>query len=265
MRNLKFIVGFTLTGFVLSLFCGFFSHSSFLRVILQAFLFAIIFALLAIIIQVLFDKFLDDGSAAGETDGVIAQESHSSVPQKGSKVDFVIQDEELPVSESENRFFVGENHQLLNESDVKKSSPQENSFQSQSSNGFVPLQKESFENLSEKEAKSPNEVLTNASQGFSSLPESDGIVKNAAQNVAAVNSAPLKQEVSSNSEGGIDALPDMNEVSFKSEDDEDSEVESPFTSETGSSRSSSRAAEGVDAKDASLLAKAISSILSGDS
>lgn len=275
MRNLKFIVGFTLTGFFLSLICGFFSHSKFLHVFLQALLFAIIFALLAIVISVLFDRFLNEGvtGTEGDISGENVSSETQSVPKKGSKVDFVIQDEDLPVSESENQFFVGENRQLLNDSDVNQKLSEDSSQMSQAkingNEGFVPLQKESFENLTETEAKSELNTSNGSSSGFSSLPSSqtsDDNIVNKSGNAASRNNSTVSSAENSGSDsknGDIDILPEMNEVSFEKKD-EDTEVESPFVSSRVSSTSTGSSVD-VDVKDASLMAKAISSILSGDS
>lgn len=266
MRNLKFIVGFTLTGFVISLFCGFFSHSSFVRVFLQALIFAVIFAVLAFIIQLLFEKFLDEGSA-GEAGGDISADSvQTNVPKKGSKVDFVIQDEDLPLSESENQFSVGENHQLLNESDIKKDT---NVGKTAANSGFVPLQKESFENLTGTEAKTSQELNNSSNSGMTSLPESKIVQNNNSEKTIKngnLNSSPVQNVNESQSSGGeVDVLPDMNEVitSSDKEDREEDVAYSPSASSTIASAGTSDS--GVDVKDASLLAKAISSILSGDS
>lgn len=276
MRNLKFIVGFTLAGFFLSLICGFFSHSNFLRVFLQAMLFAVIFALLAIIISVLFEKFLNDGVSGNEGD--IGVENNAvdvqSIPRKGSKVDFVIQDEELPVSESENQFFVGENRQLLNDSDIATVSHTVEAgvhehLQNNANDGFVPLQKESFENLTETEAKSEREYNNNSGAGFSSLPSSENVKKDVVTGVESNTSENINSGFntgtsrSDSKNGDIDILPDMSEVTFEKKDEDESEVDSPFVS-SGVNTSSTRNFDGVDVKDASIMAKAISSILSGD-
>ena len=59
MQNLKFLSISAGIGFVLSLVCGFFSHSSFSRIFLIALLFACIFGILGFIISFIYNKFLN--------------------------------------------------------------------------------------------------------------------------------------------------------------------------------------------------------------
>ena len=70
--NIKFISISAGIGFVLSLFCGFFSHSSFIRILLVALLFAIVFAIIAILISFLYNKFLNLDNSDGDSGYTLA-------------------------------------------------------------------------------------------------------------------------------------------------------------------------------------------------
>lgn len=276
MRNLKFILGFAGTGFFLSLFFGIFSHSTFGRVFLQAVIFLILFGLIGFIIKFIYDKFLSDGYGTSES----IDSSETSGSHKGTHVDLVVQDEELPTSESENRFYVGDNHQMLNESDFKV-------LRSNANGNFVPMQKESFDNISGTEAVTREEFkkrsedqkssfngaqLTDLTSGNSSNSSKNDM--SAANKDAAIinksNSTESGSKMSSASSDGneLDTLPDMNDFSFGSQEDgkEQQDSASGFGTPTYTpSTGKSKIPEGIDPSNASLMAKAISSILSGES
>ena len=145
----------------MSFFAGLFSHSSILSVLLKALIFAVVFGLLGFGISVIFNKFLSDGNPGdfqGEYGGEASSASAAN-PSLGQHVDITIQDEDLKPSESENHFVVGDNHQMLNDSDVKNS--ERNATGSQTSEeGFVPLRNfETVKNFSGKEAVIPSEAI----------------------------------------------------------------------------------------------------------
>ncbi len=255
MRGTKFIVVFTACGFILSFFAGLFSHSSILSVLLKALIFAVVFGLLGLGISVIFNKFLSDGNP-GDFQGEYAGEASSAGaanPSLGQHVDITIQDEDLRPSESENHFVVGDNHQMLNDSDVKNS--ERNAAGSQTSEeGFVPLRKfETVKNFSGKEAVIPSEAIASNEKQESSTE-------------APAPAAAPSSDVSFNDEGGIDTLPDMENFVFSessgsaSDDDSDTGSDSDFVS-MGSSKKNNGPAE---VQDAALMAKAISSVLSDE-
>jgi hypothetical protein len=256
MRGAKYIGLFARCGFILSFVSGLFSHSSILSVLLKALIFAVIFGLLGLGISFIYSKFLSDG-----TDGDYQSDysaGSSSVPAGGSalgnNVDITIQDEELAPSESDNHFVVGDNHQMLNDSDVRNSYSGDAEGQN-SAQGFVPLRNfETVKNFSGKEAVIPAEavaVTTSEEPAAGSTP-----VENASP-------APSSNR-NSNEEGGIDTLPDMENFVFSessgSASDDDSDSDSEFVS-MGSSKKNSGPAE---VQDAALMAKAISSVLSDE-
>ena len=246
MKNIKFIAICAASGFVLSLICGFFSHSSFGRIFLIALLFGFIFGGISLGISVVFDKFLDVESS-GEP--VI---SAAGEPKKtlGQHVDLVIQEEELEQTGNQNHYDVGENHQMLNESDYKpgESAPKTNDDSETKvveKNEFVPIR--NFETVSNF---SGNESMTSK--------ESD----ERREAIAEQNEKKGEE---------LDTLPDMSD--FKIADDpsspdtetvvlSDSEEENFVHSATN--YKSSEASNG-EIKDASLMAKAISSILAEES
>ena len=257
MRSAKSIGLFAACGFILSFVSGLFSHSSILSVLLKALIFAIVFGVLGLGISFIYSKFLSDGSSGdyqGEYSAETSAVSTASSPL-GHNVDITIQDEELRPSESENHFVVGDNHQMLNDSDVHGRSA--NSVEeSSSSQGFVPIRNlETVKNFSGTEAVTPAEAVTS---GVSA--ESNSVAE------------PQSEKASSfsepESEGGIDTLPDManfvfseSESSDSEDDNSDTGTDSEFVSSMGTRNKSDGPAE---VKDAALMAKAISSVLSDE-
>ena len=247
MRGLKVVVPFAACGFLLSFVAGLFSHSSFLSILLKALIFALVFGLLGFGISFLFKKFLSDGTGADFQSEYTADSSAAPAGNSalGQNVDITIQDEELRPSESENHFVVGDNHQMLNDSDVRNKG---NAAQEpDSSQGFVPLRNfETVQNLSGKEAVIPSEAI--------------------ASEAAPEKSAPVNIET--NIEGGIDTLPDMENFVYSdasesgsNDDDSDAVTESEFVSSVSSNKKNDGPAE---VQDAALMAKAISSVLSDE-
>lgn len=247
MKGIKFGCVFAGLGFLLSFISGLFSHTSILSILLKALIFAIIFGVLGFLISFIYEKFLDDGSSSGFSNDPETSTPNSdggAAPLTGQHVDITIQDEELESSDSSNHFVVGENHQMLNSSDVRASSS--NEHEASSDNGFVPINKtETLRNLSGKEAVSAEE-----------LPK-------VSKDISQVSSFANSEDI------GIDTLPDMGNLEFgqsessESSQSDDSEIESDseFVSSSQSRKSS---AEVPEIKDAALMAKAISSVLSDE-
>lgn len=252
MKNIKFVAVFAASGFVLSLIFGFFSHSRFGRIFLTALIFAVIFGLLGLAISFIFNRFLDSDTVAetaqpAQGDGINPSESK---PVLGQHVDLVIQEEELEQTGNQNHYDVGENHQMLNESDYKHNSESEaNSEQEapqiQKKNEFVPIR-----NLETVNNFSGSESMTRK--------ESDE-----RQEIIAEQNEKKGDE--------IDVLPDMSDLQLGSDNsssDSDTFVlsdseEADFV-HSATNYKSSDAANG-EIKDASLMAKAISSILAEES
>ena len=257
MRSAKYIGLFAACGFILSFVAGLFSHSTFLSILLKALIFAVVFGLVGSGISFVYSKFLSDGTG-GDFQGDYTADS-SSAPNAasvlGQNVDITIRDEELAPSESENHFVVGDNHQMLNDSDVRDP-VNGNSDEQSSSEGFVPLRKfETVKNFSGKEAVIPAEAV--AAQP----------VQESTQEASA-EAAAVQTNVMANLDGGIDTLPDMenfvfSESSGSNSDDDDSilESDSEYVSSSGSHKKNDAPAE---VQDAALMAKAISSVLSDE-
>ena len=251
MRGLKVVIPFAACGFILSFVAGLFSHSFILSVLLKALISAILFGGLGFAIDMVFRKFLYEGSSdfQSDTSEGFSQASAAS-SGLGQKVDITIQDEELEPSESDNHFVVGEKHQMLNDSDVKNTT---NESHEDSSQGFVPLRNfETVKNFSGQEAQSP----------FSAGSTAD---VTAANTSASETSVPADSSASSD-KNGLDTLPDMENFAFGDGDSEsDNEVSSSDSgSDFVSVSSGSKKQEEIEVKDAALMAKAISSVLSDE-
>ena len=248
MRSAKYVGLFVACGFILSFVSGLFSHSSILSILLKALIFALVFGVLGFGISFIYRKFLSDGSN-GDFQGEYTADSSSGISQQsalGQNVDITIQDEELKPSESENHFVVGENHQMLNESDVRNSEKAAATEQ-ESPKGFVPLRNfETVNNFSGKEAVVPFEA--------------------AAANQNSENSAGSSENIGA---GGLDTLPDMENFVFSESGSSNSEDDDALASGTGSefvtsSGSHKRNDAPAEIQDAALMAKAISSVLSDE-
>ena len=256
MRSAKYIGLFAACGFILSFVAGLFSHSSILSILIKALIFALVFGLLGFGISFVYNKFLSDGSGGDFQGDYTAEPSAApaSASSLGHNVDIMIQDEELRPSESENHFVVGENHQMLNDSDVRNSQTVVKEPQS-SSQGFVPLRNfETVKNFSGTEAVIPAEAVSAAPANNSS----DTVVKPAA-------AAPVAFDSLGGGEG-IDTLPDMenfvfSEASESDGGDSDNESEAEFIASVGGGKKNDAPAE---VQDAALMAKAISSVLSNE-
>ena len=224
-------------------------------------MFGVIFGAISFGISVIFDKFLDvetgaeEGQAASD-DGIIPAENKKTL---GQHVDLVVQEEELEHSGNQNHYDVGENHQMLNDSDYNQSrkpaaennaaaqtaQANQEAQQIQEKNEFVPIR--NFETVTNF---SGDESMTSK--------ESD-----ARREIIA--------EQNEKKAGEIDVLPDMSDFQVSSDSGSpDSETvvlsdseEAEFVHSATNYKSSD--ASNGEIKDASLMAKAISSILAEES
>lgn len=246
MKNIKSITICAVSGFILSLVCGFFSKSSFGRIFLIALIFGLVFGLLGFAISFIYNRFLTVETSAEQTDQAGSDAPLSSPVNKnmGQHVDIVIQDEPLEQSGNPNRYDVGENHQMLNDSDYNSANSKKEGETEETivpKNEFVPIRNlETVSNFSGNESETPKEAQIR-------------------------REAIEKQEAEKGSE--IDTLPDMSELKLAaasegSDNDtviiSDSE-EAQFVHEATNYKSSDIG--NGEIKDASLMAKAISSIL----
>ena len=246
----NFTVVFAICGFVLSLICGLFSRSGFGKILLTAVIFAFVFATLAVLIKVAFKTLLKvDSSDAPKS---AASTEATPVSPVGQHIDFVVEDQELDDGESSNHFDVGNNRQMLDESDVQSSKSLKEEI-NQNNSEFVPVRK--------------LETLTNISGT-----EAEGIVpaekETGEEETAEENAEPKKQQTPA---GELDILPDLSDSVFNSQPVNQSASESydSDASDDGFVDSSlvykSKEDNSGEIKDSSLMAKAISSILAQES
>lgn len=288
MKNFKFIAGFSIFGFLLSILSSFHTvaRSGGTRFFI-AVAFALAFGILAAVIQFVAQKFVfaENGSDFSENSARNTQNSSGNQP-----VDIVIQDEELPAEENGSQFFVGTNHQMLNKEDLQDvksvsetentsvssldsephSEPQNNGAQSGNSadvaqqiknensssgnSGFVPLNfAENPSNISSVESKSMSEIKSDEKKSLDeSLP---------------VFTTPGN---SGNDSETLDVLPDLE--SFSEAQASDSSENSGFAENTSFSENKDTnyasgggySKEKSSAQDAEVMAKAISTLLSKD-
>lgn len=269
MKNLKFIAVFSCFGFLLSFFSGLASRGNNIgRMIFHAVIFAIVFAGLAVLINIIFCKFLgsevdisyESNSGEGNGNPVSAPSSHA--------VDIMVQDEDLPQEENAPQFFVGSGHQMLSPDDVKDVAKEtaatantsvvsEKNVQasesdsvksgaaanSNGSDGFVPVSLgENLSNITSVEAKTESEVTK------------------AERKASETVSAPTSQD-----DDELDSLPDLEDLSVYQQSnssvmDEDGIDESTDTSDMTPATSVS-AEEVTSGQDVELMAKAISTLL----
>ena len=247
MKGIKLLVISAASGFILSFLFGLFSHTSIISILLKAILFAVVFGILGFLINLAVYKFLIDESQDSKelsgmnSDGNVIKTGNES--KTGQMVDITIQDEELEKGESDNHFVVGDAHTMLKDSDVEKSGFSEQTEKPKiqketEKNGFVPLTNfENVKNVSEKEAVSPESIQSSS--------------------VSRTNF---------NSEN-IDTLPDIGDLAFENETESDSESENYDEPENNSDYvplGNKKSESSHEVKDAALIAKAISSVLSGD-
>ena len=258
MRGLKISGVFAACGFILSFVAGLFSHTSILSVLLKALIFAVVFGLLGYGINFVYKVFLSDGTSTDfQSDGsepvMMTAAPNSGI---GQNVDITIQDEELQKSESDNHFVLGDSHQMLNDSDVKTA---RSAAAPESSPGFVPLRNfETVQNFSGTESESPVAKASDTAVAAEN---------NAAANSSAANNAAPSAVFPDTTAGGLDTLPDMESFSFGesgSDSDDDDDVPVSGSDSEFVSVSKSRKTEETEVKDAALMAKAISSVLSDE-
>jgi hypothetical protein len=243
MAKIKSVVIFAVLGFLISFFFGFFSGSPFFRIFLKALLFGGIFAILGFLITFVYDKFLRIDSVTENADLNKTDEdsAEQNKPILGRNVDITIKDEELEQSEDSNTYVVAGNRQMLTDSDIAKHNESE-----EENSSFVPIRfAETVENVSSVESKTLDETVRN---------EQD----NSEKDVAMQNFAASQQDE------GLDVLPDIEGISNDS-----SFFDATFVNKTDEesdrfSSSSYNSNDEKEVKDASLMAKAISSILSSE-
>ena len=255
MKNAKVVIVSAVCGFILSFFFGLFSHSKFIRIFLIALLAALIFAVLGMAISFIYSKFLAVDNYANEVGESTASVSSGNSKTAGAhsathKVDIVIAESDLEQTGNSNHYDVGNHKQMLNDSDVKVN----NTDNSIADSGFVPLRSlETVSNFSGTEAVSSSSI-----SGKTSEKQESSV---ASMNISATNSVNTFK--TSTTSGMMDELPDMGDISFTQSNSgaDDSEILSD-NSDFISSALKYKDDNNSNIQDASLMAKAISSILS---
>lgn len=281
MKNAKFITGFSIFGFLLSIISSFGSHRSFGAKIFLAVVFAVIFALCAFFISFLYTNFLEGESNSGFGEPSGAVQSGASTASAHA-VDITVQDEELPSEENENQFFVGSKHQMLNEGDMVSISENENKtaavdkIKMENQNSSAQPVNTPAANISDADTVSQNNSvsnnagfvpvsLTENADNFSSIESKSADEVKHEEKIASMNSMPVMESADKNT-GELDVLPDLEDISgikASGHSNESGMAEgSDFSEEKNISGGSGASAEEVtQGKDAELMAKAISTLL----
>ena len=288
MKKIKFVVAFSLIGFLFSLVIGLFSRGVGISwAFLRAFLFALLFAGVGFLLSVLFEKFVDSE---------VADEGLSpSSSEMGQKVDLVTPDEPLSVDDNASSFSVGSKHQMLNNEDYYSpkdesgdSNIEENQNQSASESNFSTGQNEN-----QAEQKTPQQIIAEQNakalnqgsvQNISNFNQTEDVKNQAdaqsgfipislqenAQNISSVEAKPksdylkdLGESEVKTDDSELDALPDLQELQEISEETagEQDQAGETFEEVAKSVKSTTNFNEG---QDVSLIAKAISTVLTKD-
>lgn len=285
MKNVKFIIGFSIFGFLLSAVFGFNSQGNyFARVILHALIFAVVFAGLAVLIQFIFSRILEFDSESGGDGGIAPAAAGSGASASSHSVDIVVQDEDLPDDADASQFYVGNSRQMLSPEDSRQMNPAE-----ENGNRFEPQEVPMAEaapvekvvqaapvTLSEvaKQVSAENAAGSGAASGF--VPISLAETPKNVSSVESMTQADIKKVEKSasapaaaggGSEEQLDSLPDLEDLSgfapaISPAPSGDAEVESGDSGFSESVPGNSLTAEEVTSgKDAELMAKAISTLL----
>lgn len=281
MKNLKFIAGFSIFGFLLSIFSSLKNVSrSFGGRFFIALCFALGFGILAAAIMFVTQKFVlaentADISDSGNSSG---KNPHNSV--SGSQpVDIVVQDEDLPSEDGGSQFYVGENHQMLNDEDLQDMKKVSEPEETEDSGSSELRQKKEAENISETVAQIKKENSSSVNAGFVPLNFSENpsnissVESKSVNDVKTVKSSPESDDSSASGENNpeaLDVLPDLEALSEAvpaagsgssgfSENSDFSENKNTVSASSGDSST-----EKSSGQDAELMAKAISTLLSKD-
>ena len=262
MKNIKFIIGFSIFGFLISFVSGFASNSTFLKMLLNAFIFLFVFAFLGAAIVFLWDKFLSTEFQNAE---YVTSRNDNSSKTAGQTVDITIQDEALQNDDNASQFFVGSNHQMLTKEDVAEKAKNNNAASDS------PEKVDSW-------GADIKTVSVDKKQDVSDANNSGFVPVALAENPANISSSEAKSGVeyknidnsSKNNESSgsveLDVLPDLQELQNIQEMTSSKDVqEAPSVESTGFVVEDAKKAvseANADSKDAALMAKAISTLLS---
>lgn len=278
MKNLKFIAGFSIFGFLLSIFSSLRNVSrSFGGRFFIALCFALGFGILAAAIMFVTQKFVLAENTADISDSGNSSEKnpHNSV-SSSQPVDIVVQDEDLPSEDGGSQFYVGENHQMLNDEDLQDMKKVSEPEETEDSGSSELRQKKEAENISETAAQIKKENSSSVNAGFVPLNFAENpsnISSVESKSVNDVKSSPESDDSSASDENNseaLDVLPDLEALSEAtpaagsgssgfSENSDFSENKNTVSASSGDSST-----EKSSGQDAELMAKAISTLLSKD-
>lgn len=306
MRNYRLVIGFSAFGFLLSLISGFVSHSKLGMVFLHALLFAVVFAFLGLLLEFVFEHILQANlfssmdSPAMESAVQGASSGHGGA---GHKVDFYVEDEDLPSDNESPRFVVSYPRNIFSEMDEKSSSASKNSMyegafpphkstsnsaeNDSSSTGSVSFAEQSVSKntkaVETHDSSSTTEAAhSSSSQGF--VPISLGETPSTLSGTEAKKIEDLKpvnevqkttQKTSSdNDDDELDELPDMESLGraspsyssggVVSDDDGVDEGNSGNVQSSSSFLANEDINEFARGQDTQLMAKAISTLLASE-
>lgn len=278
MKNLKFIAGFSIFGFLLSIFSSLKNASrSFGGRFFIALCFALGFGILAAAIMFVTQKFVLAENTADISDSGNSSEKNPRNSVSGSQpVDIVVQDEDLPSEDGGSQFYVGENHQMLNDEDLQDMKKDSELQGAESSGSSEQRQKKEAENISETAAQIKKENSSSVNAGFVPLNFAENpsnISSVESKSVNDVKTSPESEDSSASGENNseaLDVLPDLEALSEAtpaagsgssgfSENSDFSENKNTVSASSGDSST-----EKSSGQDAELMAKAISTLLSKD-
>jgi len=238
VRQVRFIAGFALGGFLISFFFGFFSRGGIGRMLLFAFIFAAVFAVVGFAVQFIGTTFLN---IDGGTDGA---DVHGTT---GNNVDIVVQDEELPTEDGSPEFYVGGNHQMLNKEDYSGEKGGRFAGASDGSEGIDTTHAANGAALADAQTGQPDDGFVPVG-----LHESARTISGKEAGVNSDDGFSLKDDT-------LDDLPDLEDLAPSGEIIEDT----AFSAASDTMKKSDKASK-YSEKDTTLMAKAISTALAKD-
>ena len=238
VKQVRFIAGFALAGFLVSFFFGFFSRGGIGRILLFAFIFAAVFALVGFVVQFIGTTFLN---IDGGTDGA---DVHGTT---GNNVDIVVQDEELPTEDGSPEFYVGGNHQMLNKEDYSGEKGGRFAGASDGSEGIDTTHAANGAALADAQTGQPDDGFVPVG-----LHESARTISGKEAGVNSDDGFSLKDDT-------LDDLPDLEDLAPSGEIIEDT----AFSAASDTMKKSDKASK-YSEKDTTLMAKAISTALAKD-
>lgn len=271
MKSVKVIAGFGIFGFLLSFLTGLIAGRKFSHIIIDALIFLFVFAAIGALIYFFAAKIILS-PAEGDSLSDSVSDQHQSSPSSSSQaVDILVEDEDLPEEENASQFFVGTNHQMLNDGDLSSSSA--------ATDSGAEYNQVSPQNVVEKK-EVLDDVSKNNEVAFNSVSSSDGFVPmplaETRKNISGTEAKTLSEVKQSENESGsydqgggseeLGVLPDLEDIAGAPSApgaslDQTSDEDSSSSWENSNKSGSSDASEVTEGKDAALMAKAISTLL----